>query len=81
MQALLKEPVGKHPDIKIPVKIIKVEWVTNEAYVQGVEERTFMVRADNLIFEKDDVLLIAAGRLTWVKDYQNLIKAFRDLGM
>ena len=56
MQALLKEPVDKHPDTKVPVKVIKVEWVTNEAYVQGVEERTFMVRADNLIFEKDDVL-------------------------
>ena len=56
MQALLKEPVDKHLDIKVPVKVIKVEWVTNEAYVQGVEERTFMVRADNLIFEKDDVL-------------------------
>jgi hypothetical protein len=56
MQALLKEPVDKHHDIKVPVKVIKVEWVTNEAYVQGVEERTFMVRADNLIFEKDGVL-------------------------
>lgn len=56
MKALLKEPVDKHIDIKIPVKVIKVEWVTNEAYVQGIEERTFMVRADNLIFEKDEVL-------------------------
>ena len=56
MQALLKEPVERHLDITIPVKIIKVEWVANEAYVQGVEERTFMVRADNLIFEKDEVL-------------------------
>ena len=56
MQALLKEPVDKHQDIKVTVKVIKVEWVTNEAYVQGVEERIFMVRADNLIFEKDDVL-------------------------
>ena len=56
MKALLKEPVDKHLDVKIPVKVIKVEWVTNEAYVQGIEERTFMVRADNLIFEKDDVL-------------------------
>lgn len=25
---------------------------------------------------KEDTLLVAAGRLTWVKDYQNLIKAF-----
>ena len=56
MQALLKEPVDKHMDTTIPVKVIKVEWATNEAYVQGIEERTFMVRADNLIFEKDDVL-------------------------
>ena len=56
MEALLREPVDKHLDVKIPVKVIKVEWVTNEAYVRGIEERTFMVRADNLIFEKDDVL-------------------------
>lgn len=49
--ALLKEPNVNHPDITIPVKVIKILWVTNEAYVQGTEERVFVTDANNLIFE------------------------------
>jgi len=49
--ALLKEPVLNHTDINIPVKIIKIVWTTNEAFVQGTEEKTFCVQASNLIIE------------------------------
>lgn len=53
METYLKEPIQKHPDISVPVKVVQVYWATNEAYVQGVEERVFVTEASNLTFKRD----------------------------